>query len=285
MEKIFVIGRNRSGTKWLTNILANHKSISAVQREGAGGILECSLIRNFPKYFDLENIEEKTAFEILFKKSNFHQCSGVKDEMFDQLNYANYLDLFEKYIAETQNTSCWVQKAGSYELPALYENFNDARFIIIQRNIFYNVVSSLLLKNDSKKISTVKIIKSVVEYWRHNKIEDRFKNKQNVLVINYEDLKKHTEKNVLKVCTFLNIKYAPEMVNVSYSPNTSFKKVGRKNYYTNMNKLKIKFISGIVSLSPLWFLNLNMKTKQKKGKMFQTLSFEIYRKKTKQQQE
>ncbi|MFW6008127.1 MAG: hypothetical protein ACOCP8_02575 [archaeon] len=44
MEKIFVIGKNRSGTKWLSNTVANHKDVFCVQRPGAGGILETNLI-------------------------------------------------------------------------------------------------------------------------------------------------------------------------------------------------------------------------------------------------
>ncbi|MCK4320989.1 sulfotransferase [candidate division WOR-3 bacterium] len=36
---IFVIGKNRSGTKWLSNVIANHKDVACIQHELFGGIL------------------------------------------------------------------------------------------------------------------------------------------------------------------------------------------------------------------------------------------------------
>jgi hypothetical protein len=71
MDLLFVIGRNRSGTKWLSNILAENNEVAAVQREGAGGILESNELSHFPKHFNLNHIEDRTAFQILFKHSNF----------------------------------------------------------------------------------------------------------------------------------------------------------------------------------------------------------------------
>ncbi len=37
---IFIVGTNRSGTKWLSNILANHPDVAAVQTERTLGIVE-----------------------------------------------------------------------------------------------------------------------------------------------------------------------------------------------------------------------------------------------------
>ncbi|MBA7629902.1 hypothetical protein ES703_37409 [subsurface metagenome] len=46
---IFVIGKNRSGTKWLSNVIANHKDIACIQHELFGGILEANVISRMPK--------------------------------------------------------------------------------------------------------------------------------------------------------------------------------------------------------------------------------------------
>jgi len=245
-KQIFIIGRNRSGTKWLSNILANNVEVTAVQREGAGGILECNLLRNYPLNFNLKNIEDKTAFEILFKESNFHRCSGIKGKVLLNKNYSSFFDFFEKYmdeIAENRKTTYWLQKAGSYSLPSLYQYFTNAKFIIIQReNVVDNVLSNVLLQNDNiKKISTLKIIKSVKGYWQHKKTEKKYSRKKHILTVKYEDLKNDTEGLTKEICDFIGIGYNKKMLDVVYKPNTSFKNKKRENFHTTWNIYRIRF--------------------------------------------
>ena len=110
-KQIFVIGRNRSGTKWISNILSNNIEISSIQRKGAGGILECSLLSHFPRHFNIKNTEDRSAFEILFKESNFHRCSGIDDKFLETTTYSSFMDFFEQYMnavakKEKQNSGC-----------------------------------------------------------------------------------------------------------------------------------------------------------------------------------
>ncbi len=283
IKKIFVIGRNRSGTKWLSNILANHNDISAVQREGAGGILESNLLRNYPKHFNLNNIEERTAFEILFQESNFHRCAKIKGGIIKTKAYTDFYDFFESYmneIAEKRNTNFWLQKAGSLELPVLYSKFPDAMFIIIQRkNVFDNMLSSFFLNDKNDNISTSRILKNVWGYWQHSKTEKKFKKKPNVITISYEELKNNTTEIAKQICGHLGISYDEKITNVSYKPNTSFKNIDKEQFYTPYNIIRTKCLSFAVSLLPLSILNIKKKS-YRKGNMFQPLTFKIYRNET-----
>jgi hypothetical protein len=282
-KKIFIVGRNRSGTKWLSNIIANHRAVSAVQREGAGGILESNLLRNYPKYFNLQDIEERTAFEILFRESNFHRCSEMPDTELEIGNYRDFYDFFERYmnkIALNKNTEFWLQKVGSLELPVLMEKFEDAKFIIIQRhNIADNVLSSIFLNNPYASVSFRKFVGSIIDYWRHNKTENRFKHNKNVLIISYEDLKNDTILLSEKICDFIGIKFYQDIINVTYKPNTSFKQKKREDYYTTKSVIIIKILSFCISVCPLYLLNFIQRKKRLslKMKFFQPLTFELYR--------
>ena len=282
IKQIFVIGRNRSGTKWLSNILANNLEVSAVQREGAGGILESNLIRYYPLNFNAKNVEDKTAFEILFQESNFHRCSGIKNSVSFDKNYSSFLDFFEKYmneIADQRNTLYWLQKAGSTSLPLLHNYYSNAVFIIIQRdNVIDNVLSNLLLRNDNiNQITTLEIIKSVRGYWQHKKKQNRFRYKKNVLTVKYEDLKNNTEGLTKDICNFIGIIYDKKMLDVIYKPNTSFKTKKRAEHLTSWNIYRIRFFSLVFSILPLVFINYSPNKNAKRKSLFHPLTFQLYR--------
>lgn len=70
---IFVIGRNRSGTKWLSNIIASHHDVAAVQHEEHFGILEATdVFLNMPILFgDLSIAENYMGFLDCFSQTDF----------------------------------------------------------------------------------------------------------------------------------------------------------------------------------------------------------------------
>ena len=59
---ILVIGKNRSGTKWVSNLLANHSSIRAVQAPQHGGIIETNFFGMMQQVFgDIGRVENYIA--------------------------------------------------------------------------------------------------------------------------------------------------------------------------------------------------------------------------------
>lgn len=56
---IFIVGTNRSGTKWLSNILAKHPDVAAVQTERTQGIVETNMFHSLRiKFPDLRRPDD-----------------------------------------------------------------------------------------------------------------------------------------------------------------------------------------------------------------------------------
>lgn len=254
MNKIFVVGRNRSGTKWISNLLSNHPDVVSVQREGAGGILETNIFYNYPEWFDLSDKEEQSAFEILFKHSNFYKCADLKEESIDFDKHDDFYFFFDEFMscyAKQNSANTYLQKTSVQAMPQLKKYFPDARFVVIQRGTVYeNVISNILLGDSHIKNS--KIIQTVFSYWMHRKSENQFSNENNVVYIKFEDLKRDTKGVLKEVCPRLGLDYKPGMEVSPFKPNTSFKDGNdSSHYYTRSIKIRIKIVSRITSALPL----------------------------------
>ena len=284
---IFVIGKNRSGTKWLSNILANHHDIGVIQRRGDGGIVETNMFVNYPHLLGpLYNEENFAALKALFLQSNFFRVSGVDKNFVLKENKRDYEEFFrnfmEKYAAD-QDVNHWLQKANSLVLPKLKRKFPDAKFIIIQRKDFKaNVFSSFALEAGKRSFFRV-ALKEVFLYQLHAKIENKFFNQKHVFELNYENLKKDSTNQVKRLCDFLGLTFEEEILDVKFQPNTSYDKVTKEEVDTNWRRIVIDGLNILFKLIPLSFLtatykigsNLN-KIKNNKGK-FISLTFSRFR--------
>ena len=65
IRPIFVIGKNRSGTKWLSNTISNHSKIACVRSHEFGGILETNVFFNMPNTFGDLAIKEKSEMSLI----------------------------------------------------------------------------------------------------------------------------------------------------------------------------------------------------------------------------
>jgi len=52
--------------------------------------------------------------------------------------------------------------------------------------------------------------------------KSRLNNKNKIIIVKYEDLRKNQEKILKKVCHFLNLDFELNLLNQPYKPNTSF---------------------------------------------------------------
>jgi hypothetical protein len=224
-QPIFVVGRNRSGTKWLSNILANHASIAAVQHpEGNwSGMLSTNLLSQFPKVFgDLRNNENR---------SGFIACFAVAPE--------------------------GAQPHAS--LPP--QPVPEGKFVVIRRtNVLDNTRSSLALhqQGEVKPASSRRIAGELASYFLHRAIEQHYLRGQSFLLVEYEQLKSDTDRTVRPICDFLGLDYDPSMLKVPYAPNTSF--LGRKkreDVVSGLGLVTFKLLRPIAQRIPgqvLWWL-------------------------------
>jgi len=83
VKPILVIGINRSGTKWLSNEIASHPSISAVQDERHGGIVESNLLTEYGRAFDLTTSTGYAELLAFWTQIHFFLLAGGQTEWFE----------------------------------------------------------------------------------------------------------------------------------------------------------------------------------------------------------
>jgi hypothetical protein len=230
-QPVFVIGRNRSGTKWLSNILANHEAVAAVQHPKGSwsGIVSTNLFDHFPRVFgDLRNNENRAGFLACFAETNFFRYCGLPRSILFEQRHDDYLDYFDHLmsrLASDQGRGYWLQKAPSLVLPRLLARFPEARFVVIRRtNVLDNIRSSLALhqKSGAKPASPIRISVELGSYYLHRAIEQRYVGSPNFMLVEFESLKTDPAATVENVCRYLGLDYWPEMLEVGYEANSSF---------------------------------------------------------------
>lgn len=266
MKKIFIIGKNRSGTKWLSNTIANHDKVACVQRPGAGGILETNLIYNMPKIFgDLEDNNNFIGFVECFYQTNFCKIIDLdKKELYEgPRNYFKFLDYIMNRYAKTQDKSIWLQKTSTIKLKKLKYMFPEAKFLIIERNPIDNIRSTiglklkkLLSKNKNININNHKnIVKELAKYLIEKKRAHKYGKDKNFKFIWFEDLKNNKEKTIRDICKFLNIDFNKSLLEDQYKKNTSFdEKISREEILNKFDKMLIKMLYPIMKICPLILL-------------------------------
>lgn len=224
---IFVVGNNRSGTKWLSNILINHPQISGIQSEYHRGILETNVFSQFPRTFgDLSSIENFIGFVECFAATDFFKISGLDKSLLYRMKTDNYFEFFRKLMdsyADRQKTRFWLQKIHAFNFHKVYENFPDAVFIFISRGIRETTQSAYVL--EKRLGQSPSIIRQVLIYVYSQKILKRNRKRRNVMATTYEALREDTAKVIEATCEFLGVDYLPEILQVSFRKNTSYGKV------------------------------------------------------------
>ncbi len=257
-KPVFVIGKNRSGTKWLSNIIGSHPEVAAVQGEEFTGILESNLFFQFPEVFgDLRDSENYCAMAACFSRTSFFECTGLDERILFAKNFEDYHEFFrhimEAYAAK-ENKPHWLQKANPLVLPQLYAAFPDARFVITSRGITDSIRSNIVLakRNGVKRAS---IFGEMALYYLGEKISDQFRGKSNVMFVTFEDLKRDRETVTKRVCEFLCLDFDDRMLEDVYGKNTSFKSVaGGASAMSRTEQRCISLLGPLVCLTPVRLL-------------------------------
>ena len=242
---IFVVGRNRSGTKWLSNSIGNHPDVSCI-RSGLGrrtGILEANLFQHFPAIFgDLSIDDHYYAFLASFKHSNYFLLTGLPESVLYERRHPDYLSLFHFLMdrtAEARGKPMWLQKATSLMLPELHRAFPDAKFIVIQRmNVRDNVRSSIALGSRGSALERHKpkrVARELLSYYVHRATERAYLHHPNVLRVTYEDLRERRESTLRQVCDFVGLAFHASLMEDLYQPNSSFVARKRDRVFTSVD--------------------------------------------------
>jgi len=224
-KPIFVIGKNRSGTKWLSNIIAQHPEVACVQGEDFTGILESNMFFQFPQAFgDLRQDENYCAMAACFSKTSYFKFTGLDEKVLFEKKIEDYHDFFRRIMdayAEKEKRPYWLQKANPLVLPQLYTAFPDAQFVITNRGITDSIRSSIALAK-RKGVKGTSIFSEMALYQLGEKIYDQYRRKPNVMFVTFEALRADRKMLTKRVCEFLHLDFHDRMLEDAFDRNTSF---------------------------------------------------------------
>lgn len=258
---IFVIGKARSGTKWLSNIIGGNSEVACVQGEDFTGILETNLFFLLPQAFgDLRRDENYCAMAACYAKTSFFRITGLDEKILFERKVEDYHAFFRQVMdsyAEKEGKPNWLQKTDPMVLPALHEAFPDAQFVVIRRGILANLRSSTTLakKLDVKENS---IFSEMAMHAYGEKIYDLYRGKPNVTFVKFEDLLGDRQGVTRGVCEFLGLEFQEAMLSPSYRKNTSFgDKASRARALSAGQEWTIALLGKLFRVLPMWFLKIS----------------------------
>ena len=144
---LFILGRHRSGTTWLANILASLPEIHAITHERHQGVHESAYYSHLvPHCGHGRSGADRQEIKRLFEQSDFYALSGLEHGPdIAELGTAGYFRAVMDAGAGRSNARYWLEKTPANTLIArrLREAFPDAVFLAIVRD-YRDVVASLV---------------------------------------------------------------------------------------------------------------------------------------------
>ena len=262
---IIVIGRNRSGTKWLSNILCNCNDVIGMQRDlkGSGGMMETNLFGNLQRVFpSLSGSDEYVGFIELWTSTDFFKQTGLNKEFLLRFSPrpTDVIDIFGivmNELAEKNKFKFWIQKTSPFQARKALKRFTNSRKVIITRNIVDTIRSQLggIRRNGVRG----NLLKEVYFYVLQGKILNRLQRDfaEQDAVTEYEKLKQSPELETRRICSIIGLDFTPDMLEISFSQNTSFKNEEHRDSILNKwEEFLIRIFHKLFRLLPFWFMKL-----------------------------
>lgn len=256
---LFILGKHRSGTTFLSNLLMDHPQIAAVywpgEKDGiAGGIFESGYFEYIDRrYGDLQNIQNFIEFASVLSQSEYFKLAASSMEEILELYPADYPDVFKHIMdryAQLNGAVYWMEKTPDHTLKAatLKRVYPDAKFIGIIRDEVDSGISSLHLKNKQNKSNCQRAFYLTYITFRKSlfdkalrKLEKAFPD--DVVLLSYESLIDNINDQSTRICRFLKLKETP--LQSKFRKNTSFKSDAEKRIYPH-ERLLIRLLYRVI---------------------------------------
>ena len=231
--------------------------------KGSGGMMETNLFGNLQRVFaSLSRSDEYVGFIELWTTTDFFKQTGLSKEFLLRLSprptdIISIFGIVMNELAKTNECKFWIQKTSPFQAPQALEKFTNSRKVIIRRNIIDTIRSQLggMRRNGVKS----SLIKEVYFYVLQGKILDRIQQgfTQQDAVAEYETLKQNPELEARRICNIVGLDFTPDMLEISFRRNTSFKNAEHRNSILSKREENLIYIFHIIfRILPLWFLKL-----------------------------
>jgi hypothetical protein len=242
---LFVIGKHRSGTSFLANLLLDHPKITSVhyppdsQTYKSGVCESCFFYGIDKRYGDISIFENFVEFASVVSRSDYFKLAGSSFD--DLISYykADYPNVF-RYVmdkfAEHKGAAYWIEKTPSHTLliKTIKKYYPDAKFVGIIRNEVDTALSSLHLKKKQDKPRLVRLwalIKVTILKYIYDILMTKFKKiyPDDILIIDYSQLVTNKAKVTAGICDFLGLQQ--KELSTKFLKNTVYKSESDKRSY------------------------------------------------------
>lgn len=280
-KPIFIVGSGRSGTTLLLHTLGKHKNIYFVKEETQLFVRYKTrpviFIDKYEKEKDLEKLTLSILSQMFYgegkadvfiEENNFQQdVIQIYNEIKKLSDYKSLKNKFEvfnycvNYLTAKENKKRWVEKTPNnvYTTPFILSIYPSAKFIEIYRDPRSVCHSWLNAKMDFfMKSNMIECIQA----WRRTistgetllkQIPDQYYR------IRYEDLINSPEKELRKLCEFINEDFDPKMLEV-HVVNNYFKDM---EYENGFSKIPLERWKKSLTKNELIFIDLLTKKYRK----------------------
>lgn len=233
---LFVLGKHRSGTTWLTSQLAGHSEIHVVSHPSDPGNTESKFFSHVEgRYGDLSRPSNFTEFAKVFGDSDFARRAGWSEEDFYDEYPASYENVFRAMMdeaASSAGSSYWLEKTPDHTpiAPRLHEAYEDARFVGILRSAKEVVASHLGWVKRSQDLPAWKVqvfryadvLRLARKHFHYERVLHRMNDRSDrVHLVRFDDMRDDLEGVMEDLAEFLGLPFEASMLE-TFEPNSSF---------------------------------------------------------------
>jgi hypothetical protein len=262
---VFVLGLQRSGTTWISNLICAHPKAACVESEDHQGIHESIFFSHFAtRYGDLLRAESFRKFADDFAASDYYILTGIENEWLQHTASRSYPTIFRELMNEfacRRGANLWVEKSPHHTLLCwqLARAFPDAKFIGVLRRPSDLVRSRLWAFGRTPPPYPVRVttlLRACGSITLHARVLTRFSSKcSRALLIRYEDLAHDTEGTMRRVAAFLGLQFDPAMTRARYRANSSFRSIqDRQKALGAADRILIELATAAMHVLPLGIL-------------------------------
>lgn len=238
---IFILGSARSGTTWLSNIICSHPQVACAEHIVHWGNKASNLFRIYKYAGDLRKDSNFIQFlETYASTDDFKILKGDKEyfyrnrpdnvfEFYFMLmdQYATQIDV-KKWATKLDPMFFYHDKSFLFFMGEVQKRYEKFRFLGIKRGFSQVIDSYFNMEGKSsahKKNPLANQSAAIIEsarYVVHNHSMETIIKKYNGLLLHYNNLKNNYNDQIKKICRYISIDYAPDIMISKYPANSSY---------------------------------------------------------------
>ena len=255
---LIVVGMNRSGTKWLSNILCNHPEVAGIQSPLHTGILETNFFGTVQRMFgDALPVDHYVGLVEMWAQSDFFKASGVEKELFYRLRprptgpLQMFLTLMDD-VARRRGARYWLQKTSPLVAREILPRLPHARVVVTKRATLPLLESTVRLRRDlGERISP---LRAAAIFALEDKILRRIEAGAGVLVTSYERIESDAAGEISRLCAALELRYDAGLLRVPFDRNTSFQSARDRSVFSPLERIMLRTTTAAARWIPLELL-------------------------------